>query len=164
MRVFCKCSVLLSPCSWSCILFKVPEDTCCSDGILLSVPHSVLLCSMDGTLFRLLWCDSDLEIPEYADSMDGTRPCVPEWYCSVGGTLLSDSEAYWCSVDGILDSVPVGYWSTDTVLVSVLLPEDEDEEDEACCWVDGILVRVPKLIAEQLVVRPPNATERRFGL
>lgn len=85
-------------------------------------------------------------------------------YCSVDGTLVRLPVAY-CSADGTLVTA---YCSTEIVLVRLPPPPPPPVPPEACCCsADGILVRVPKLLAEQLVVIvdvPPNATERRFGL
>lgn len=77
--------------------------------------------------------------------------------------LLNIPVEYCSAIDNLLNA-PVGYWSTDIVRVNVL---DVEHVDPIVPWWsldDGILVNVPKLLAEQLVVIPPNATERLFGL
>lgn len=86
--------------------------------------------------------------------MDGTLVRVPAAYCSADGTLVTAL-------------TPVVYCSTEIVLVRLPPPDPPAKLGTCCCSADGILVRVPKLLAEQLVVIvevPANATERRFGL
>lgn len=117
-----------------------------------------MYCSADGTRFRVA-------VDGYCCSVDGTLVRLPVAYCSADGTLAS-----------ALTPVVV-YCSTEIVLVRVPPPPPPPPPPEVihptpepcccCCSAEGILVRVPKLLAEQLVVivdAPPKATERRLGL
>lgn len=153
---------------------------CSVDGTLVSV-LTVGYCSEDGTLIRVASYRSQDEallktMPDGGAyfSSDATRASVPddggggEYGCSVDGTRFRLAAVAYCSAEGT--RVILEYCSTEMVLVSVPLevPPPALDAAAACCSVDGILVRVPRLLAEQLVViiveAPPKATERRFGL
>jgi len=161
---------------------------CSVDGTLLSV-LAFGYCSEDGTLVKVESYRSPDEVllntaPVGAYfSSDATRTSVPDdggggYGCSVDGTRFRFAAATtaaaaaavvlaYCSADGT--RVIVEYCSTEMVLVRVPPAVPPPALDAtACCSVDGILVRVPRLLAEQLVVIivevPLKATDRRFGL
>lgn len=157
---------------------------CSVDGTLVNV-LAIGYCSEDGTLVRLAVSyrspdEARLSIALVGAyfSSDATRTNVPDdggggykGDCSVDGTRFRFTAAVvvaYCSADGT--RVIFVYCSTETVLVRVptTTPPLPALDAVACCSVDGILVRVPKLLAEQLVVIikevPLKATERRFGL
>lgn len=171
------------------------EGYCSVDGTLLMLAATVGYCSVDGTLVSVLtvgYCSEDgtlIKVASYRSpdeallktmpdgayfSSDATRTSVPddggggEYGCSVDGTRFRLAAVAYCSAEGT--RVILEYCSTEMVLVSVPLevPPPALDAAAACCSVDGILVRVPRLLAEQLVVIivevPPKATERRFGL
>jgi len=160
------------------------------DGTLLRPAAAAGYCSVDGTLVRVASYRSPDEAllntaPSDAYfSSDTTRTSVPDdggggyTGCSVDGTRFRLTAAAaaaaaaaavvaYCSADGT--RVILEYCPTETVLVSVPAAPLPALDAAACCSVDGILVRVPRLLAEQLVVIvieavPLKATERRFGL
>lgn len=155
------------------------------DGTLLSIPLAAEYCSAADEEVD----EEDEEEDEHEEEEEDTLVTVPVAvtiglaYCSPeDGTLLHGWNGCW-SVDGTLVRVPAAYCSaegtlvtaltvlvycsTEIVLVRLPLPEAAIPQEPCCCSTDGILVRVPKLLAEQLVVIvdvPANATERRFGL
>jgi hypothetical protein len=165
---------------------------CSVDGTLLSVLAFGYCSTEDGTLVKVeSYLSPDEVLLNTAPvgayfSSDATRTSVPddgggEYGCSVDGTRFRFATATtaaaaaaaaavvlaYCSADGT--RVIVEYCSTEMVLVRVppaIPPLALDAT--ACCSVDGILVRVPRLLAEQLVVIivevPLKATDRRFGL
>ena len=176
-------------CSADGTLTRVPVGYCSVDGTLAGVPAPVAdeYCSptVCDTLVLTVVVAAAVAAatatvavaiaPAYC-SADGTRLVVPVdgYCCSVDGTLVRLPDAY-CSADGtrVTALTPVAeYCSTEIVLVRVPPPEPPPPgvihpPEPCCCSADGILVRVPKLLAEQLVVivdAPPKATERRFGL
>lgn len=160
------------------------------DGTLLSVlAHEGYCCSVDGTRVKVASYRSPDEAllntaPVGAYFSSGAiRTSVPDdgvapdGYdgCSVDGTRFRFAAAVlvllaYCSADGT--RVIVEYCSTEMVLVRVppvTVAAPPVLDTAACCSVDGILVRVPRLLAEQLVVIiivevPLKATDRRFGL
>jgi len=165
---------------------------CSVDGTLLSVPVFGY-CSEDGTLVNKVesYRSPDEVLLNTAPmgtyfSSGTTRTSVPDdggggYGCSVDGTRFGFATATtaaaaaaaaavllaYCSADGT--RVIVEYCSTEMVLVRVPPAVPPTALDAiACCSVDGILVRVPRLLAEQLVVIivevPLKATDRRFGL
>lgn len=166
------------------------EGYCSVDGTLLRPVAAVGYCSVDGTLAKVASYRSPDEallntapVGAYFSS-DAIRTSVPDdggggYGCSVDGTRFRFAAASataaaaaavvlaYCSADGT--RVIVEYCSTEMVLVKVPPAIPPPALDAAtCCSVDGILVRVPKLLAEQLVVIivevPLKATDRRFGL
>lgn len=155
---------------------------CSVDGTLISV-LAVGYCSVDGTLVRLpSYRSPDEPLLSTAPagayfSSDATRTSTPDdggggYGCSVDGTRFRLTTAAaaaavvaYCSAEGT--RVILEYCSTEMVLVRVPPAPPPAFDAIACCSVDGILVRVPRLLAEQLVVIievPVKATERRFGL
>lgn len=189
--------ILLGYCSVDGTLLSVPLWYCCSvDGTLFSVPDAAEYCSpeveelvdeedeveeeeeQEDTLVTVpvavAVADAVAIGLAYCSPEDGTLPSVPVdgWNCccSVDGTLVRVPAAY-CSADGTLVTALtlLVYCSTEIVLVRLPPAQADPPVPEEPCWcsADGILVRVPKLLAEQLVVIvdvPANATERRFGL
>lgn len=152
------------------------------DGTLLRPAAAAGYCSVDGTLVRVAsYRSPDEALLNTAPggayfSSDITRTSVPDdggggYGCSADGTRFRLTAAAaavaYCSADGT--RVILEYCSTETVLVRVPVAPPPALDAAACCSVDGILVRVPRLLAEQLVVIvielvPLKATERRFGL
>lgn len=155
------------------------------DGTLLRPAVAAGYCSVDGTRVRVASYRSPDEAALLSRapagayfSSDTTRTSVPDdggggYGCSVDGTRFKLTAAAaamvaYCSADGT--RVILEYCSTEIVLVRVPAAAPPPALDAAaCCSVDGILVRVPRLLAEQLVVIvievvPLKATERRFGL
>lgn len=167
------------------------------DGTLVKPAPTIGYCSVDGTLVSVLtvgYCSEDgtlIRVASYRSldeallnttpdggayfSSDATRTSVPDESgggeyggCSVDGTRFRLATVTYCSADGT--RVILEYCSTETVLVRVppAVPPPALDAAAACCSVDGILVRVPRLLAEQLVVIivevQPKATDRRFGL
>lgn len=166
------------------------------DGTLVRPTAAVGYCSVDGTLISVLvvgYCSEDgtlISVASYRSpdeallstapggayfSSDATRTSMPDdggggYGCSVDGTRLrltvTAAVVAYCSAEGT--RVILEYCSTEMVLVRVPVVPPPALDVTACCSVDGILVRVPKLLAEQLIVIieevPLKATERRFGL
>lgn len=155
------------------------------DGTLLRPAATAGYCSADGTLARVATAGGSYRSPDepllstpccaYCFSSGTIRTIVPSpadeeggggYGCSVdGSTRFRFAAVAYCSADGTL--VILAYCSTETVLVRVPPAVPPAALDAACCSADGILVRVPRLLAEQLVVIvevPAKATERRFGL
>lgn len=150
------------------------EGYCSVDGTLVKPTAAVGYCSVDGTLISVLavgYCSEDgtlVRVASYRSpdetllstapagayfSSGATRTSTPDdgggGYvgCSVDGTRFRLTAVAlvvaYCSAEGT--RVILEYCSTEMVLVRVPPPA---LDATACCSVDGILVRVPRLLAE----------------